>query len=48
MLQIIVLSFLISLVLVAIADLDRPYQGNDIVQPQGFSLALRTFQSNQD
>jgi hypothetical protein len=47
-LQIVVLSFLISLVLVAIADLDRPYQGNDIVQPQGFTLALHTFESHQD
>lgn len=43
-LQVIVLSFLISLVLVAIADIDRPYQGNDVVQPTGFVLALQTFQ----
>lgn len=43
-LQVIVLSFLISLVLVAIADLDRPYQGNDVVQPDGFEFALRAFQ----
>ena len=47
-LQIVVLTFLISLVLVAIADLDRPYQGNDIVQPNGFALALQTFESHQD
>lgn len=47
-LQIVVLTFLISLVLVAIADLDRPYQGNDIVQPSGFALALRTFEGHQD
>lgn len=47
-LQIVVLTFLISLVLVAIANLDRPYQGNDIVQPNGFVLALRTFESHQD
>jgi hypothetical protein len=45
-LQVIVLSFLISLVLVAIADIDRPYQGNDIVEPAGFVLALRTFQDH--
>jgi len=44
-LQVIVLSFLISLVLVAIADIDRPYQGNDVVLPSGFVLAMRTFQS---
>jgi hypothetical protein len=43
-LQVIVLSFLISLVLVAIADIDRPYQGSDVVQPTGFVLALQTFQ----
>ena len=43
-LQVIVLSFLISLVLVAIADIDRPYQGSDVVQPTGFELALQTFQ----
>lgn len=43
-LQVMVLSFLISLVLMAIADLDRPYQGNDVVQPTGFVSALRTFQ----
>ena len=47
-LQVIVLSFLIALVLVAIADLDRPYQGNDVVQPDGFVLALRTFQGHGD
>ena len=46
-LQVIVLSFLISLVLVAIADIDRPYQGNDIVQPSGFTTALQTFQRGQ-
>jgi len=43
-LQVVVLSFLISLVLVAIADIDRPYQGNVVVQPEGFVLALHTFQ----
>ena len=37
-----------ALVLVAIADLDRPYQGNDVVRPDGFTLALRTFQGNGD
>jgi hypothetical protein len=47
-LQVVVLTFLISLVLVAIADLDRPYQGNDVVQPGGFKLALQTFESHRD
>jgi hypothetical protein len=47
-LQVMVLSFLISLVLVAIADLDRPYQGNDVVQPTGFIMALQTFQRSQE
>jgi len=47
-LQVIVLTFLISLVLVAIADLDRPYQGNDIVQATGFVSALSTFQHQRD
>jgi hypothetical protein len=43
LLQIVVLSFLISLVLVAIADIDRPYQGDVKVSPEGFEFALRTF-----
>ena len=47
-LQVAVLSFLISLVLVAIADVDRPYQGNDIVQPSGFVTALRLFERHAD
>ncbi len=37
-LQVAVLSLLISLVLVAIADIDRPYQGYLTVQPEGFSF----------
>ena len=41
-LQVGVLSFLISLVLVAIADIDRPYQGGLTVQPEGFSFARET------
>ena len=40
--QVIVLAFLISLVLVAIADIDRPYQGVVRVQPEGFTFAMRT------
>ena len=47
-LQVAVLSFLISLVLVAIADIDRPYQGSVVVQPTGFTLALRTFQDHHE
>ncbi len=46
-LQVVVLSFLISLVLVAIADIDRPYQGSVTVQPEGFQAALITFHTNQ-
>lgn len=47
LLQVIVLSFLISLVLVAIADIDRPYQGDVKVSPEGFEFALHTFASQQ-
>jgi len=43
-LQVLVLSFLISLILVAIADIDRPYQGVVRVDPHGFEFALGTFQ----
>jgi hypothetical protein len=42
-LQVVVLAFLISLVLVAIADIDRPYQGGDVVSPDGFRFAIETF-----
>ena len=42
-LQVAVLTFLLSLVLVAIADIDRPYQGSVRVEPQGFRLAQKTF-----
>ena len=45
-LQVVVLSFLIALVLVAIADIDRPYQGNVVVPNDGFALAVRTFQDH--
>lgn len=44
-LQVVVLSFLIALVLVAINDIDRPYQGVVRVQPEGFSFSLDTFQN---
>ena len=42
LLQVLVLSFLISLVLVAIADIDRPYQGPVKLEPEGFHFAVRT------
>ena len=42
LLQVFMLSFLISLVLVAIANIDRPYQGPARVTPEGFRYALRT------
>lgn len=42
LLQIMVLSFLISLVLVAIAAVDRPYQGSVRVRPEGLQYVLRT------
>ena len=42
LLQVLMLSFLIALVLVAIADIDQPYQGALRVAPQGFQFAART------
>ncbi|MGA2370850.1 MAG: hypothetical protein ACLPPV_00875 [Candidatus Korobacteraceae bacterium] len=42
LLQVFMLSFLISLVLVAIANIDRPYQGPVRVTPEGFRNAIRT------
>jgi L-asparagine transporter-like permease len=42
LLQVLVLSFLIALVLVAIADIDQPYQGQVTVAPQGFQFAAST------
>lgn len=47
-LQVVVLSFLISLILVAIADIDRPYQGSDVVQPTGFQTALGLFERHTE
>ncbi|MGH9745734.1 MAG: hypothetical protein ACRD59_06450 [Candidatus Acidiferrales bacterium] len=38
-----VLSFLLSLVLVAIAEIDRPFQGPVHVEPDAFVLAQQTF-----
>ena len=45
LLQVLVLTFLISLVLVATADIDRPYQGFVKVEPEGFRYAVRTLHS---
>ena len=42
LLQVFMLSFLISLVLVAIANVDRPYQGPVRVAPEGFRNAVQT------
>jgi hypothetical protein len=41
--QVFAVSFLLSLVLVAIADIDRPFQGSVHVDPTGFISALETF-----
>ena len=42
LLQVLVLSFLIALVLVAIANIDQPYQGEVRISPQGFQFAAGT------
>jgi hypothetical protein len=42
LLQVLVLSFLLSLVLVAIADIDQPYRGAVKVDPEGFRYAQQT------
>lgn len=47
LLQVSVLSFLIALVLVAIADIDRPYQGDVRVSPDGFAFAMQTLHSGE-
>jgi hypothetical protein len=43
--EVLALSFLISLVLVAIADIDKPYQGPVRVDSAGFRYAIRTLQN---
>ncbi|MGA7458744.1 MAG: DUF4239 domain-containing protein [Candidatus Korobacteraceae bacterium] len=48
LLQVLMLSFLISLVLFAIADIDRPYQGLVTVAPQGFESAVQKLQHRPD
>lgn len=47
-LQVLLLSFLLSLALVAIADVDRPYQGTVAVRPEGFRFALQTFEHSTE
>jgi hypothetical protein len=42
-LQVLVLTFLVSLVLVAIAEIDQPYRGGDVVSPDGFRFAIQIF-----
>jgi Protein of unknown function (DUF4239) len=45
--QVISLSFLLSLALVAIADIDRPFRGSVHVNPLGFVHARDTFAESQ-
>ncbi|MDQ2712683.1 MAG: DUF4239 domain-containing protein, partial [Acidobacteriota bacterium] len=40
--QVVVVSFVVSLVLVTIADVDGPYGGAVRIQPTAFELALKT------
>lgn len=41
--QVITASFMVALVLVAIADIDQPFQGSVHVRPDGFEFARTTF-----
>lgn len=43
MVQVFAITFLLSLMLVAIADIDRPFQGDIRVPPDGFRFAVQTF-----
>ena len=43
MLQVFAIAFLVSLTLVAIAQVDRPYQGDVRVSPEGFRFAIDSF-----
>jgi hypothetical protein len=45
LLQVLMLSFLVALVLVAIKDIDQPYQGVVRVEPQGFTFAAASLHS---
>lgn len=43
MVQVFAITFLVSLMLVAVADIDRPFQGDVRVPPDGFRFALQSF-----
>jgi hypothetical protein len=47
MLQVVTLAFLLSMSLVTIADINRPFQGAVRVSPRGFENAKRTFDNYQ-
>lgn len=47
MLQVVILAFLLSMSLVTIADINRPFQGAVRVPPRGFENARRTFDNYQ-
>jgi hypothetical protein len=44
MLQVVTLTLMLSLALVAVADINRPFQGSVHVRPTGFENAKRTFE----
>lgn len=48
MLQIVTLALLLSMALVAIADINRPFQGSVSVSPEGFENAKRVFEKYGD
>lgn len=45
--QVFIISFLISLMLVAIADIQQPFRGDVHVEPDGFRFALETFDNTR-
>ena len=47
LLQVLMLSFLVALVLVAIADIDQPYQGAVRIAPEGFAFAAGSLHNQQ-
>jgi len=44
--QVVSLALMLSLILVAIADIDRPFQGTVHITPRGFERARATFSQN--
>jgi hypothetical protein len=44
MVQVFAIALLLSIMLVAIADIDRPFQGHIHVQPDGFRYAIDSFE----